>query len=115
MLNPMTRTRAAAAGPVTAPAGSDLPRPVSPRASARLMYLLRHLLEPNPGYRWLASWPRRRRLFTGGLLRLRLPIDHRLWGERSWIRYWQGRDEGLWTETRGWPSSGRRWSAATSR
>ena len=37
---------------------------------------------------------------SGDLLRLQLPIDHRLWGESSWIRYWQGRDEDLWTETR---------------
>lgn len=95
------------------------------------MYLLHHLLKPNPGYRRLAAWleaaPRLRNLFTaaekgaktelfgcrvtaverassqdraGDLLRLQLPIDHRLWGESSWIRYWQGRDEDLWTETR---------------
>jgi Methylene-tetrahydrofolate reductase C terminal len=153
------------------------PRPVSPRAPARSMYLLHHLLEPNPGYRRLAAWlearPKLRRLFTaaeegvkqeifgcrmcgqctlpstgyacpmtcpkqlrngpcGGvgsdgscevyphlrcvwvtaferaesqgrsadLLRLQLPIDHRVWGQSSWLRYWQGRDEDLWTETR---------------
>jgi Methylene-tetrahydrofolate reductase C terminal len=35
---------------------------------------------------------------TGDLLRLQLPIDHRLWGQSSWIRYWQGRDEDLWTD-----------------
>ena len=34
----------------------------------------------------------------GDLLRLQLPIDHRLWGQSSWIRYWQGRDEDLWTD-----------------
>jgi hypothetical protein len=34
----------------------------------------------------------------GDLERLQLPIDHRLWGESSWIRYWQGQDEGLWTD-----------------
>ena len=28
---------------------------------------------------------------------LHLPIDHRRWGESSWLNYWQGRDEGLWT------------------
>ena len=27
---------------------------------------------------------------------LHLPIDHRRWGESSWLNYWQGRDEGLW-------------------
>jgi hypothetical protein len=34
----------------------------------------------------------------GDLLRLQLPIDHRIWGQSSWIRYWQGRDEDLWTD-----------------
>ena len=28
---------------------------------------------------------------------LRRPIDHRRWGQSSWLNYWQGRDEGLWT------------------
>jgi hypothetical protein len=35
---------------------------------------------------------------SADLQRLRLPIDQRLWGESSWIRYWQGRDEELWTD-----------------
>jgi hypothetical protein len=151
------------------------PRPVTPRASARSMYLLHHLLEPNAGYRRLAAWletrPRLRRLFTaaekgvkqeifgcrmcgqcalpvtgyacpmtcpkqlrngpcGGvgadgrcevypsmrcvwlvaferaesqgrpddLLRLQLPIDHRVWGQSSWLRYWAGKDEDLWAD-----------------
>jgi hypothetical protein len=26
---------------------------------------------------------------------LHLPIDHRRWGESSWLNYWQGRDEDL--------------------
>ncbi len=170
--------RSAEARPDKAPAGAPVsPRPVLPRASARSMYLLHRLLEPNAGYRRLAAWleaaPPLRRLFTaaeksvkkeifgchmcgqcalpstgyscpmtcpkqlrngpcGGvgrdgrcevypqmrcvwvtaferaesqgraddLLRLQLPIDHRVWGQSSWIRYWQGRDEDLWTETR---------------
>ena len=29
---------------------------------------------------------------------LHRPIDHRRWGESSWLNYWQGRDEGLWTD-----------------
>jgi len=168
MLNPMSTSN----GKDTSPAG---PRPVSPRVSARSMYLLHHLLEPNAGYRRLAAWlearPRLRRMFTaaekgvkqeifgcrmcgqctlpstgyacpmtcpkqlrngpcggvgsdggcevypqlrcvwltaferaesqgrsGDLQRLQLPIDHRVWGESSWIRYWQGRDEELWTD-----------------
>jgi len=32
---------------------------------------------------------------------LQRPIDHREWGKSSWINYWQGRDEGLWTEDDG--------------
>jgi len=28
---------------------------------------------------------------------LQRPIDHRLWEQSSWINYWQGRDEDLWT------------------
>jgi len=35
------------------------------------------------------------------LRRLVRPIDHRKWGQSSWINYWQGRDEGLWTEDDG--------------
>jgi hypothetical protein len=31
------------------------------------------------------------------LRRLQRPVDHRRWGESSWLNYWQGRDEGLWT------------------
>jgi hypothetical protein len=138
------------------------------------MYRLHRLLEPNPGYRWLAarleSMPRLRRLFTateknvktrifgcrmcgqctlpvtgyacpmtcpkqlrngpcggvgadgscevypamqcvwvtgferasgqgrsGDLELLQRPVDHRLWEQSSWIRYWQGQDEELWT------------------
>ena len=32
---------------------------------------------------------------------LHRPIDHRRWGESSWLNYWQGRDEGLWTAAAG--------------
>ncbi len=28
---------------------------------------------------------------------LQRPIDHRRWGTSSWVNYWQGRDEALWT------------------
>jgi hypothetical protein len=35
------------------------------------------------------------------LLRLHRPIDHRRWGQSSWISYWQGRDEGLSTDDDG--------------
>lgn len=32
------------------------------------------------------------------LRRLQRPIDHRRWGESSWLNYWAGRDDDLWTE-----------------
>ena len=35
------------------------------------------------------------------LRRLQRPIDHRRWGQSSWVSYWLGRDEGLWTEDDG--------------
>lgn len=34
----------------------------------------------------------------GDLTRLQYPIDHRKWGQSSWLNYWQGRDEDLWTD-----------------
>jgi Methylene-tetrahydrofolate reductase C terminal len=37
------------------------------------------------------------------LTRLQRPVDQRLAGTSSWVRYWLGRDEGLWTE----PATGR--------
>jgi len=30
--------------------------------------------------------------------RLQRPIDQRKWGQSSWVNYWLGRDEELWTE-----------------
>jgi hypothetical protein len=36
---------------------------------------------------------------TADLNRLQRPIDQRGWGQSSWINYWQGRDEELWTGT----------------
>ena len=33
--------------------------------------------------------------------RLVRPIDHRKWGKSSWINYWRGRDENLWTKDDG--------------
>jgi hypothetical protein len=32
------------------------------------------------------------------LRRLVRPIDHRRWGQSSWVNFWLGRDEQLWTE-----------------
>jgi hypothetical protein len=31
------------------------------------------------------------------LRRLQRPIDQRTWGQSSWVNYWLGEDEGLWT------------------
>jgi hypothetical protein len=28
---------------------------------------------------------------------LQRPVDHRAWGQSSWVSYWQGHDEQLWT------------------
>jgi hypothetical protein len=41
------------------------------------------------------------------LRRLVRPIDHRRWGQSSWINYWQGRDEDLWTADEGLDSAPR--------
>jgi hypothetical protein len=35
------------------------------------------------------------------LRRLVRPIDHRRWGQSSWVNFWLGRDEQLWTESNG--------------
>jgi hypothetical protein len=32
------------------------------------------------------------------LKRLQRPVDQRKWGQSSWVNYWQGRDDGLWTK-----------------
>jgi hypothetical protein len=32
---------------------------------------------------------------------LHRPADHRRWGQSSWLNYWQGRDENLWTDNPG--------------
>lgn len=151
------------------------PRPTQPTTSARTLYGLQRVLQPNRFYRWLGerieSSPTVYRLFTaaeekvkakvfgcrmcgqcalpatgyacpmscpkqlrngpcGGvgadgscevypsmrcvwvtayeraereghaddLCRLQRPVDHRRHGESSWVNYWQGRDEGLWTD-----------------
>jgi hypothetical protein len=35
---------------------------------------------------------------VGDLRRLQRPIDQRKWGQSSWVNYWQGEDEDLWTD-----------------
>ena len=56
--------------------------------------------EVYPGMRcvWLMAYERadaENRL--GDLRRLQRPIDQRKWGQSSWVNYWHGEDEGLWT------------------
>ena len=56
--------------------------------------------EVYPGMRcvWLIAYERadaEGRL--ADLRRLQRPIDQRKWGQSSWVNYWLGEDEGLWT------------------
>jgi Methylene-tetrahydrofolate reductase C terminal len=56
--------------------------------------------EVYPGLRcvWLEAYERAESQGRAAdLNRLQRPIDQRGWGQSSWINYWQGRDEGLWT------------------
>ena len=51
---------------------------------------------------WVEAYDRAARAGRSGDLRLLLrPIDHRRWGQSSWLNYWQGRDENLWTSDHG--------------
>ncbi|MCD2191849.1 methylenetetrahydrofolate reductase C-terminal domain-containing protein [Actinomycetospora endophytica] len=48
---------------------------------------------------WVVAHERAVRAGHGDdLTRLQRPVDQRLWGQSSWLNYWQGRDEGMWTE-----------------
>jgi hypothetical protein len=64
------------------------PVPVPARLGARVAYRLQRALRPNPGYRAGR---------TADLRLLHRPADNRRWGASSWLNYWQGRDEQLWT------------------
>ena len=47
---------------------------------------------------WLVAYERAAREGrTADLRRFQFPIDQREWGRSSWVNYWLGRDEGLWT------------------
>ncbi|MGH3318639.1 MAG: methylenetetrahydrofolate reductase C-terminal domain-containing protein [Streptosporangiaceae bacterium] len=51
---------------------------------------------------WLVAYERAEAEgHAGDLALLQRPIDHRQWGQSSWVNYWQGRDEGLWTDDGG--------------
>lgn len=48
---------------------------------------------------WVVAYDRAERTgHVADLRRLQRPIDHRRWGQSSWVNYWRGRDERLWTE-----------------
>jgi hypothetical protein len=40
---------------------------------------------------------------------LQRPVDHRLTGSSSWLNYWQGRDENLWSASSDVECEPRRW------
>jgi hypothetical protein len=56
--------------------------------------------EVYPGMRcvWLIAYERAdEEGRVGDLRRLQRPIDQRKWGQSSWVNYWLGEDEDLWT------------------
>ena len=56
--------------------------------------------EVYPGTRcvWLIAFERAEADgHVADLCRLQRPIDQRKWGQSSWVNYWLGQDEGLWT------------------
>jgi hypothetical protein len=56
--------------------------------------------EVYPGQRcvWLIAYERAEQDGrVSDLRRLQRPIDQRKWGQSSWVNYWLGRDEDLWT------------------
>jgi hypothetical protein len=98
---------------------------VHPHLGVRAAYRLQRLLRPNAGYRWLATriegqGPARAMFtvteqltketafgcrmcgqcalpVTGYVCPMGCPKELRRWGQSSWLNYWQGRDEELWT------------------
>jgi hypothetical protein len=47
---------------------------------------------------WVVAYERaERENRVADLRRLQRPIDQRKWGDSSWVQYWLGRDEALWT------------------
>jgi hypothetical protein len=56
--------------------------------------------EVYPGMRcvWLIAYERAEESgHLADLAKLQRPVDHRLRGTSSWVNYWSGRDENLWT------------------
>lgn len=55
---------------------------------------------------WVMAYERTQSAGHGtDLERFLRPIDHRRWGQSSWVSYWQGRDSDLWTD-QGWTRRG---------
>jgi hypothetical protein len=57
--------------------------------------------EVYPGERcvWLIAYERAdAEGHASDLRRLQRPIDQRKWGQSSWVNYWLGEDEDLWTD-----------------
>jgi hypothetical protein len=51
---------------------------------------------------WVAGYERAASAgHASDLRRLQRPVDHRRLGESSWLNYWAGRDDGLWTDDDG--------------
>lgn len=51
---------------------------------------------------WVAGYERAASQGHAADLRgLQRPVDHRKFGESSWLNYWAGRDENLWTDDPG--------------
>ena len=74
--------------------------------------------EVYPGMRcvWLMAYERAEHAGAlGDLRRLQRPIDHRKWGQSSWVNYWHGDDEDLWTDDQAIDASPGLLTAATSR
>jgi hypothetical protein len=65
-----------------------------------------------PGTRcvWLIAYERAEQdNRTSDLRRLQRPIDQRKWGQSSWVNYWLGRDDRLWTKDDALQASGGGW------
>ena len=82
-------------------AGPSLPLDVG--VSKDIPAVIRHaVILRDQHCRWVEAYERA--ASQGRVADLRLlhrPIDHRRWGESSWLNYWQGRDEGLWAAAAG--------------
>jgi hypothetical protein len=73
--------------------------PAHPRLGARTAYRLQRIMMSRCV--WVEAYERAESQGrVSDLCRLQRPIDHRRW-ESSWLNYWQGRDDDLWTDDDG--------------